>query len=552
MNVKYIYHIKEGRAMGLEEYLEQLNMTGIKNIYRNLPVCKLVEHAMVNGEGTLSSSGALNFKTGKYTGRSPRDRYIVDQKDITKDINWGSTNIPITEENFQNLYNRLLAYLENKNLYIFDGFAGADKRYGLSVRFLNEYAAQNIFVHQLFIRPTEEELENFSADFTVICAPGFKANTHIDKINSEAFVILNIDKKMIIIGGTMYCGEMKKSVFSIMNYILAKEKILPMHCSANIGEDGNTALFFGLSGTGKTTLSADPERQLIGDDEHGWSEDGVFNFEGGCYAKCINLTKESEPEIYNAVRFGTVLENVVLDKDGNEDYSDSSLTENTRAAYPVNYIPNAKLDGKGGHPNVILFLTADAFGVLPPISRLNKEQAMYYFMSGYTSKLAGTERGIKEPQATFSSCFGEPFMPMNPSVYAEMLGDKIEKYNASVYLVNTGWVGGAYGVGSRVKLAYTRAMVSAALNGLLNKVHFEEHPIFRMSYPKECPGVPRDMLNPMNLWKDKNGYISAANELAEKFIKNFEKFSNVSDRIKAVSPTPVETNGEIEGEVAFG
>lgn len=514
--------------MELENYLNQLGIINIKRIYRNLPVCKLIEHSVIKGEGMITSSGALDINTGKYTGRSPNDRFIVDHGNIHNEINWSNTNVGIDEDAFERLYARLLAYLENRELYIFDGFVGADKRYSMPVRFINELASQNLFVHQLFIRPNKNELENFYPDFTVICAPGFKASPVIDKTNSEAFVILNIEKKLIIIGGTMYCGEMKKSIFSVMNYILPKRGILSMHCSANIGRDNDVALFFGLSGTGKTTLSADPERRLIGDDEHGWSEDGVFNLEGGCYAKCINLSRENEPQIWNAIKFGTIVENVVVDSNGNEDYSDSRYTENTRAAYPVDYISGAVLEGVGGHPKTILFLTADAFGVLPPIAKLSKEQAMYHFISGYTSKVAGTERGIKEPQATFSACFGEPFMLLNPLYYANMLGEKIEKHNVNVYLVNTGWIGGPYGIGSRIKLSYTRAMVAAAINGELENVEYEEHPIFKMNIPRQCSGVPSEILNPVNTWADKNSYYKSASELAAKFNSNFEKFRNIS------------------------
>lgn len=522
--------------MNMDSYLAFIGIHAIGNLYKNLSVCKLIEHAIRRDEGKITNSGALNLNTGKYTGRSPRDRFIVDQESIHNDINWGKINIPIEQEAFDTIYLRLLAYLEKKDIFIFDGFAGADRRYSIPVRFINEMASGNLFVHQLFIRPNEEELNSFIPEFTVIAAPGFHANPSVDKTNSEAFVIINFNKKMVIIGGTMYCGEMKKSIFSVMNYILPKKGILPMHCSANVGSKEDVALFFGLSGTGKTTLSADSNRRLIGDDEHGWSNDGVFNFEGGCYAKCINLSRENEPQIWDAIRFGTLIENIVVKENGDADYSDSSFTENTRAAYPVEYIPGAVIEGKGDHPKTIIFLTADAFGVLPPISRLTKEQAMYHFMSGYTSKLAGTERGIIEPEATFSACFGEPFMPMNPAFYANMLGEKIDKYNAEVYLVNTGWAGGPYGIGNRMKLAYTRAMVTAAINGELKDSEYEEHPIFKIGIPKKCSNVPKDILNPINTWKDKNEYYKYANELAEKFNSNFEKFTEVSENIKSACP----------------
>lgn len=522
--------------MDLNLYLENLGLVNFKNVYRNLTPCKLTEHAVLRGDGKLTSTGAISVTTGKYTGRSPHDRFIVDQESIHNEINWGKTNLPIKEEGFDFIYSRLLAYLENKDLYVFDGFAGADRRYSLPIRFINELPAQNLFVHQLFIRPTEEELKDFAPGFTVICAPGFKASPKMDKTNSEAFIILNFEKKMVIIGGSMYCGEMKKSIFTVMNFLLPNKNVFPMHCSANIGKDGDVALFFGLSGTGKTTLSADPQRKLIGDDEHGWSEDGVFNFEGGCYAKCINLSRENEPQIWDAIKFGSVVENVVVDDNGEPDYCDAKLTENTRVGYPINYIPGAVLEGAGGHPKTVVFLTADAFGVLPPISKLTKEQAMYHFMSGYTSKLAGTERGIVEPQATFSTCFGEPFMPRNSSFYANMLGQKIDKHNANVYLVNTGWAGGPYGVGKRMKLAYTRAMVTAAISGELDKVQYEEHPIFKVLVPKSCPDVPSEVLNPINTWANKDDYYKFANELAVKFNKNFEKFKEVPEEIKKAAP----------------
>lgn len=517
-------------------FLDELNFQSDK-VHRNLSVSNLVNLAVSKGEGILARSGALTLNTGKYSGRSPFDRFIVDTKLVHEDINWGSVNVPIEEDIFNKIYARMSEYLENKELYVFDGLAGSDRRYSMQTRFINEYASQNLFVHQLFIRPQEEELNNFNPEFTVICAPGFKADINIDKTNSEAFIMLNFDRKMVLIGGTGYCGEMKKSIFSVMNYLLPKKNVLPMHCSANIGKNGESALFFGLSGTGKTTLSADPERSLIGDDEHGWSEDGIFNFEGGCYAKCINLSKENEPQIWDAIRFGTVLENVVLDNLGNEDYCDATLTENTRAGYPIDFIPGAVPGSMGQSPKTILFLTADAFGVLPPISKLTKEQAMYHFMSGYTSKLAGTERGIKEPQATFSTCFGAPFMPMNPSVYATMLGEKIENHKVNVYLVNTGWTGGVYGVGKRMKLSYTRAMVTAAINNDFEKVEFIEHPIFKVLVPSECPNVPKEILNPMTTWTNETEYIKIAKELAAKFNKNFESFKNVPDAIKNAAPS---------------
>lgn len=519
--------------MELLKNLNSLGIVSVKNVYHNLSVSELVEHALNNNEGELSDTGALSIKTGVYTGRSPEDRFIVDTEDVHDLIDWGKVNKPISEEVFEKVYGRLIAYLGNKDLFVFDGYAGADEKYSLKVRFINEMATQNLFVHQLFIR---KETRDFEPDFTVIAAPNFKAVKEIDGTNSEAFILVNFKKKIIIIGGTMYCGEIKKSVFSVMNFLLPQKNVLPMHCSANVSKDGDVALFFGLSGTGKTTLSADGNRFLIGDDEHGWSKDGVFNFEGGCYAKCIGLSKEKEPQIYNAIRFGTVLENVVLDKSKHPNYEDGSLTENTRAGYPIEYIDNVVLEGKAGHPKTIIFLTADAFGVLPPISKLTKKQAMYHFMSGYTSKLAGTERGIKEPKATFSACFGEPFMPLSPTVYAKMLGEKIDEFNANVYLINTGWHRGPYGVGSRINLKYTRRMVEAAINGELEKVDYILHPIFNLNIPINIDGVPSEILNPINTWENKEEYIKYANELAARFIENFKRFEGVDEEIVLSGP----------------
>uniref|UniRef100_UPI000C259A1B phosphoenolpyruvate carboxykinase (ATP) n=1 Tax=Mycobacteroides abscessus TaxID=36809 RepID=UPI000C259A1B len=436
--------------------LEVNEVLAAGNTRFNLSVPQLVEAAVQRGEAMLTASGALRAETGKYTGRSPKDKFIVDEPSVHDDIAWGSVNQPISAAAFDKLYQDVLEYLNGKDLFVFDGFAGANETYRLPIRVINEYAWHNLFVHQLFVRPTAEELKTHVPGFTVISAPGFEANTALHGTNSETFIIVSFSKKMVLIGGSKYAGEMKKSIFSVMNYLLPQQQVFPMHCSANVGEQGDVALFFGLSGTGKTTLSADPNRRLIGDDEHGWSDLGVFNIEGGCYAKTINLTEEKEPQIWNAIKFGSVLENVVLDEETRiPDYDNGSLTENTRAAYPVDFIPGAMIPGEAGHPKVIVFLTADAFGVLPPISKLTKEQAMYHFLSGYTSKLAGTERGVTEPEATFSTCFGAPFLPLQPSVYAEMLGEKISKHNAQVYLVNTGWSGGPYGIGKRMNLAYT-------------------------------------------------------------------------------------------------
>ncbi|MFC7373290.1 phosphoenolpyruvate carboxykinase (ATP) [Fictibacillus iocasae] len=507
--------------------------------HMNLPVPVLVEKALLRKEGLLTSTGALRATTGKYTGRSPEDKFIVEETSSKAKIDWGKTNKPFSSEKFESLYKKVLAYLGNKEeLFLFRGYAGADHAYRLPIQVINEYAWHNLFAHQMFVRPNNlEEAKAIDPGFTVISAPGFFANPAEDGTNSETFIIISFEKRIILIGGTEYAGEIKKSVFSVMNYLLPEEGILSMHCSANVGTEGDVALFFGLSGTGKTTLSADPNRRLIGDDEHGWANTGVFNIEGGCYAKCINLSKEKEPQIWNAIRYGSVLENVVVDSDTRlSDYDDSSLTENTRAAYPVDAIPNVMIPGVAGHPNTIIFLTADAFGVLPPISKLTKEQAMYHFLSGYTSKLAGTERGVTSPQATFSTCFGAPFLPMEATVYAEMLGNKIDQHEVNVYLVNTGWSGGEYGVGSRMNLAYTRAMVQAALIGELQTVETVVDPIFGLHIPVHCPGVPDQVLQPSKTWADQAEYEKKAKELAAKFKANFEKFSNVSQAIKNAGP----------------
>jgi len=504
------------------------------NISEQLSVPQLVEKVLQRNEGVLSSTGAVKAETGKYTGRSPKDKYIVEEEASKEKIDWGSVNEPISEEVFLNLYNKVLTYLKEKDeVFVFNGYAGADLKSRLPIKVINEYAWHNLFAHQLFIRPTEAELNNHDAQFTVISAPNFKADPAIDGTKSETFIIISFKHKTVLIGGTEYAGEMKKSIFSIMNYLLPEQGIMPMHCSANVGKEGDVALFFGLSGTGKTTLSADPNRKLIGDDEHGWSSNGVFNIEGGCYAKCIDLTREKEPQIFDSIRFGSVLENVVLDENTRvADYEDKSLTENTRAAYPIDAMDNIVVPSIAGHPNTIIFLTADAFGVLPPISKLSKEQAMYHFLSGYTSKLAGTERGITSPEATFSTCFGSPFLPLPATVYAEMLGQKIDEHNANVFLVNTGWTGGEYGVGNRMKLAYTRAMIQAALEGDLNTVDTVKDAIFGLDIPQHVPGVPDDVLQPHKTWNDQSTYETKAKELAEKFRENFKKFSNVSGSIK--------------------
>lgn len=512
--------------------LDYLNIKNCNIVGRNLSVAELIECAVKNGEGTLTNNGALDVVTGKYTGRSPKDRFIV-KDELTKDkINWGKVNLPIDIAKFDALYDDVVNYLANKDIFVFDGSICALKDYSVKLRVVCEKAYQALFVSNMFIRPTEEELLNHVPEFNIISAPGFKVSAPEKYgINSEAFVIINFSKKIVLIGGTGYSGEIKKAMFSSMNFLLPQQGVLPMHCSANIDEDGKTVVFFGLSGTGKTTLSTDPNRKLIGDDEHGWCDNGVFNFEGGCYAKVIGLDKEKEKEIYQAIKFGTVLENVVLDKERVPMYKDKKFTENTRASYPINFIDNIQESGVGNVPEKIIFLTADATGVMPPISKLSKEAAMYHFMSGYTSKVAGTERGIVEPQATFSACFGEPFMLLNPSEYAKLLGEKINKGNTEVYLINTGWIAGGYGVGERIKLKYTRAMVNAVINDGFKNVEFVEHPVFNLSVPKQCPEVPSEVLDARRLWDDKEAYDKKALELAESFKKNFSKFKNVTDDI---------------------
>lgn len=508
-----------------------------EKIHFQLLVPELVERAIERGEGKLTSTGAFSVFTGKFTGRSAKDKYIVDEPSSHDMIAWGDVNRPLAEESFERLYQDVIQYLKGKELFVFDGFAGADPDYRLPIRVVSELAWHNLFGHQLFIRPTEEKRKTHSPEWHVIYAAGFNANPAVHGTRTETFIVLNFKEKVVLIGGTQYAGEMKKSVFSIMNAILPQQGILSMHCSANVGEGGDVALFFGLSGTGKTTLSADPNRFLIGDDEHGWSETGVFNIEGGCYAKCIHLSKEREPQIYNSIRFGAVLENVVIDPVTRvPDFDDASVTENTRAAYPVDHIDGAVIPGVvASHPRTILFLTADAFGVLPPISKLTPEQAMYHYLSGYTSKLAGTERGVTEPEATFSSCFGAPFLPLHVSTYAKMLGEKIRKHHTRVYLVNTGWSGGPYGVGKRINLVYTRAMVTAALNGDLEKATFTPHPIFGLHVPDYCPGVPNEILDPARTWPNQKAYEEKAMELSKQLDENFARLRQQDPFIASLS-----------------
>lgn len=503
----------------------------------NLSIPRLVETAITRGEGVLTDMGAFNVVGGRYTGRSPDDRFIVDEPGIRDEIWWGPVNRPFPQDAFDRLSSRVARFLKDREVFVFDGFAGTDPEYRLPIRVVTELAWQNVFAQQVFLHPTPDELLTHEPEFTVMAAPGFKASPQRDGTRSEAFILISFARRLIVIGGTYYAGEIKKSVFSVMNFLLPRRGVLPMHCSANVGPAGDVALFFGLSGTGKTTLSADPARRLIGDDEHGWSERGVFNIEGGCYAKCIRLSSESEPLIYEAIRFGAVLENVVVDPvTRTPNFDSDALTENTRAGFPVGFIPRAVTTGLGGHPAAIIFLTADAFGVLPPVAKLTREQAMYHFLSGYTSKLAGTERGITAPQATFSTCFAAPFLPRPPVVYSRFLGQKIKAHHVPVYLVNTGWTGGPYGVGSRISIRDTRAIVSAVLSGELDGIPVAPDPIFGFAVPETCPGVPPEIMKPRDAWADPRAYDDQAAALAREFIENFSRFDGVSDAVKTAGP----------------
>ncbi len=505
--------------------LEDMGLENVTDAFWNLPVNDLITHTLIRQQGLLTDTGALACDTGEFTGRSPKDKYIVRDEKTEKAVWWGDVNNPFQSTDFDWLYKRMLEYLTRKEIYIRDVYACASSKYRLNIRTVSEYPWQSLFVNNLFLRPTREELENFEPNWVIIVAPGFRALPQIDRVRQHNFTIINFTRKIILIGGSAYTGEIKKGVFTVLNYLLPMENVLPMHCSANIGIKGDTAIFFGLSGTGKTTLSADPHRNLIGDDEHGWDENSIFNFEGGCYAKCVNLTKETEPQIFNAIKSGTLLENVrFYDGTGRVDFSNILKTENTRAAYPIHFIENAAEPSIGGIPNNVFFLTCDAFGVLPLISKLNAGQAMYHFISGYTAKVAGTEAGVKEPQATFSACFGKPFLPLHPTKYAEMLGEKLKKHKPNVWLINTGWSGGAYGEGKRVKLNYTRAMITAALNGSLDKAMYIRHSIFGLQMPLSCPEVPAELLDPKNTWKDKRGYDETAEKLAKLFIQNFNSY----------------------------
>ena len=524
-------------------YSKQLSSIGIlnSNIKFNFSSKQLSEISVKNKQAKLTSTNAISINTGKFTGRSPDDRFIVEDNNTKNHIWWGDINKPFKSEKFDLLQHKVCDYLNKRDeLFVRDAFACANEKYKLNIRVVNEYAWSNLFALNMFLRPLKDE-NNQKIDWTILNAPGFEANPKKDGTRQKNFAVINFTKKIIIIGGTGYTGEIKKGIFSALNFILPHDhNVLSMHCSANTGKDEDTAIFFGLSGTGKTTLSADPNRRLIGDDEHGWDDDSIFNFEGGCYAKCIDLSEEKEPDIFNAIKEGALLENIGFQGNSNiVDFSNTEITENTRVSYPIEHINNIAIPSVGKSPKNIFFLTADAFGVLPPISILSKGQAMYHFISGYTAKVAGTEAGIDEPQTTFSACFGAPFMPLHPTKYAEMLGEKMKNTNVNVWLVNTGWSGGEYGQGQRIKLSYTRSMINSALNGELEKVEFTKHSIFGIRMPKSCSGVPSEILSPRNTWADEEKYDKKANELAKAFIKNFEKFANhANTEILESAPVP--------------
>lgn len=514
--------------------LEQHGIRNVNMAYWTLATPALIERIVTRREGTLAHEGALVVRTGNHTGRAPNDKFVVETDGINDEIWWGKNNQPLNIACFERLYLRMLAYFQGRDVFVQDAYAAADPNHRLPIRVITESAWHSLFVRNLFLRLKPEEIPGHVPQFTILHAPGFHAIPEIDCTNSETFIILNLDKGVILIGGTSYAGEIKKSIFTVLNYILPKKGVLSMHCSANVGRaNGDTALFFGLSGTGKTTLSSDPDRLLIGDDEHGWGDDGVFNFEGGCYAKVIKLNRELEPMIWRASHhFGAILENVTMDaRTRRVDFDDAGLTENTRAAYPIGFLGDYVTSLRGGHPKNIFFLTADAFGVLPPLAKLTKEQAMYYFLSGYTSKLAGTEKGVgAEPQATFSACFGAPFMPLHPNVYAQMLGEKLDQHGTQVWLLNTGWTGGPYGVGSRIRLPFTRAMVSAVLNGELDDMPTRTDPFFGLAVPEHVPGVPDEILDPQSTWSDPDAYKQQARELVGRFQENFARFDDKVDQ----------------------
>lgn len=515
--------------MQIENWLKSKNIS-YKKLFYNIQVPELVEHSIKNGEGVLGSNGTLIVRTGERTGRSPNDRFIVRDETTEKNIDWNKINLPIEEDVYHHIQNRIRNYLSTRDLYIFDGFVGADRNYRLRIRVVTEQAWHALFATTLFIRPKADELSGFEPDFTVYACGNLRLEGEKDGVKSSTAIILNFKDKSVLICGSNYGGEIKKSIFSVMNYLMPDKGVFPMHCSANVGKSGDTAIFFGLSGTGKTTLSADPSRRLIGDDEHGWSENGIFNFEGGCYAKVIRLSKKSEPLIYNSIRFGSILENVIYDdKTRIVNYDDPSITENTRATYPVDFIPDVILEGTGAHPKNIFFLTADAFGILPPISKLEPKSAMYHFLSGYTAKVAGTEAGIKEPQATFSTCFGAPFLPRSPWVYARMLEEKMKKYKTNCWLINTGWSGGPYGIGNRMSIELTRSLISAALEGKLNNLKFVKLENLNLLVPEQIEGIDPKPLIPENTWSDKHLYREKMKALISMFNKNFEQFRSNAD-----------------------
>ena len=510
--------------------IKKAGINSVDKIHYQLCPGDLVEQTIRRGEGTLSDTGALVIKTGEFTGRSPKDKFIVRDEITADSVHWNDFNISIEPKYFDILQKKMLAYLNSKEVWVRDCYACAHPDYRLNIRVINENPWCNLFAHNMFLRPDENDLDNFVPEWHIIQAPDFAANPETDGTRRHNFAIIDFTKKIILIGGTGYTGEMKKGIFTILNYILPHDKgVLAMHCSANVGERGDTAIFFGLSGTGKTTLSADPRRKLIGDDEHGWTADKIFNFEGGCYAKTIDLTEEKEPEIFHAITHGALVENTMFFSGANTiDFSNKKITENTRVCYPLNYISNTLVPSIADSPKNIFFLTADAYGIFPPISKLSAGQAMYQYVCGYTARVAGTEEGVTEPKATFSACFGAPFLPLHPVEYAEMLGKKIREQKVNVWMINTGWSGGAYGIGNRIKLSYTRAMITAALDGTLDKVNFEPHQVFGMLMPTECPGVPSEILNPRNTWSNKNEYDLKAKDLAEQFIKNFSEYSSAA------------------------
>ena len=516
----------------------------VKEAHWNLGPTELIEEAIINGEGHLTDTGAIMCDTGKFTGRSPKDRFIVRDESTEEKVWWGDINIGISPASFDKIHKKMITHLEDRKVYVRDAYAGADKTHRLKLRVVNSMAWHNLFCYNMFIRPEAYKLPDFEPNFTIICCPEFKADPTTDGTRQENFAIVNFTKRMILIGGTEYSGEMKKGIFSVLNFLLPTvDGVLPMHCSSNMGiEKSDTAVFFGLSGTGKTTLSADPNRLLIGDDEHGWTSKNVFNFEGGCYAKAIDLTEENEPDIFRAIKYGAIVENTRFHPGTrNVDFSNTEVTENTRVSYPLNHINNIAEPSIGGIPKNIFFLTCDAFGVMPPLLRLNKGQAMYHFISGYTSKVAGTEAGVTEPQPVFSACFGAPFMPLHPTAYAVMLGKKMEENAVNVWLINTGWTGGPYGIGSRIKLKYTRAMISAALSGVLDNVGYRKHSIFGAEIPMTCPGVPSEILSARETWKNDDGFYETSNKLARMFQKNFSQFeSYANEEIMAGSPKPRE------------